>query len=201
MLDIAFVIRYCVSMKLSDWARKTGISYITAYRWFRAGGLPVPAIQTKTGTILVQEQDTSKGEAAVYARVSCSEQKQDLDRQVSRLVSWASENNVPVSRVVKEIGSGMNGRRRKLLSLLNDAKVTTIIVEHSDRLARFGVEHLRAALGASGRQIIILDEGEVSDDLVKDMFDILTSMCARLYGKRSAKNRAKRAMEAAGEGS
>jgi putative resolvase len=71
-----------------------------------------------------------------------------------------------------------------------------IVVEHRDRLARFGVEHLEAALSAQGRRIMVADPGETTDDLVRDMIDVLTSMCARLYGRRGARNRAMRAITA-----
>ena len=53
-----------------------------------------------------------------------------------------------------------------------------------------------AALKSRGGGVIVIDDAEIEDDLVRDMTDVLTSFCARLYGKRSARNRAKRAMEA-----
>ena len=72
-----------------------------------------------------------------------------------------------------------------------------IVVEHRDRLARFGTEHLAAVLAAQGRRNVVVDEGETDDDLVRDMIEVLTSMCARLYGRRGARNRALRALTAA----
>lgn len=81
------------------------------------------------------------------------------------------------------------------MRLLSDPEVTTIIVEHRDRLARFGFEYIETALMAQGRKIIVMEPGEVKDDLVQDMIEVLTSFCARLYGKRSARNRVKKAME------
>src|SRR5258708_5754087 len=74
--------------------------------------------------------------------------------------------------------------------------VTVIVVEHHDRLARFGTEQLDAALAAAGRRILVADRGETSDDLVRYMIEVLTSMCARLYGRRGARNRAMRAVAA-----
>jgi putative resolvase len=68
---------------------------------------------------------------------------------------------------------------------------------HRDRLARFGVEYLEAALAAQGRRVVVADPGETADDLVRDMIEVLTSMCARLYGRRGAGNRAMRALAAA----
>jgi putative resolvase len=72
-----------------------------------------------------------------------------------------------------------------------------IVVEHRDRLARFGVEQLEAALAAQGRRIVVADPGETTDDLVRDMIWVLTGMCARLYGRGGARNRAMRAVIAA----
>jgi len=187
-------------MRLSEWAEREGVHYQTAWRWFRDGQLPVPAIRTLSGTILVEVPRTSTesvGNVALYARVSSHDQRADLDRQVARLTEWATESGMGVDRVVTEVGSGMNGRRRKLARLLSDASVSTIVVEHGDRLARFGVEHLEAALSAQGRRIVVVDEGEVDDDLVRDITEVLTSFCARLYGRRGARNRAEKALNCA----
>jgi len=98
---------------------------------------------------------------------------------------------------VTEVGSGMNGRRRKLAKLLSDPTAMTIVAEHRDRLARFGVEHLEAALRAQGRRIVVVEDSEVEDDLVRDMTEVLTSFCARLYGRRGARNRAEKALRCA----
>lgn len=81
--------------------------------------------------------------------------------------------------------------------MLRDLSVTRIVVEHRDRFCRFGSEYVHAALAAQGRELVVVDSAEVDDDLVWDMTEILTSMCARLYGKRAAQNRAKRAVAAA----
>jgi putative resolvase len=136
---------------------------------------------------------------AIYARVSSEDQRADLDRQVARLVEHATGAGLAPTRVVSEVGSGLNGRRTKLLGLLRDAGVGTIVVEHRDRLARFGVEYLEAALAAQGRRLVVVEDAEVADDLVRDMVEVLTSFCARLYGRRSAKRRAGLAVEAAGK--
>lgn len=99
-----------------------------------------------------------------------------------------------VDEVVTEMGSGLNAKRPRLARLLADASVARIVVEHRDRLARLGVEHVGAALSAQGREILVVDEGEVDDDLVRDMTEVLTSFSARLYGRRGARNRALRAI-------
>ncbi len=110
-------------------------------------------------------------------------------------MEYATSNGYQVKGAIKEIGSGLNGKRKKLFSILRDPDIKTIIVEHKDRLVRFGFEYMEALLSSSGRRIIVVDETEMKDDLVQDMIDVLTSFCVRLYGRRSAKNRAKKAMK------
>jgi putative resolvase len=187
-------------VKLSEWAKLEGVHYQTAWRWYHEGLLPVPAIRTPSGAILVEVPRAGGGNAGrtvIYARVSSHDQREDLDRQVARVCQWTTNNNMVISEIITEVGSGMNGRRRKLAKLLSDAQVKTIVVEHRDRLARFGVEHLEAALLAQGRRIVVVDEDEVEDDLVRDMTEVLTSFCARLYGRRGARNRAEKALRCA----
>lgn len=185
-------------MKLSEWAREQGVSYQTAWRWVKDGKMPVPVHQAPSGTWIVEvARKQASGRVVAYCRVSSAGQKPDLDRQVARVVTGAARRGMPVSEVVTEVGSGLNGKRRKLHRILADRRVAVIVVEHKDRLARFGVEHLQAALSATGRELVILDPEETTDDLVEDMTDVLTSMCALLYGQRAAKNRAARAVAAA----
>jgi putative resolvase len=187
-------------MKLSEWAAQQGVHYQTAWRWWQHGTLPVPARQLASGTILVEVPAASAstgGRAVVYARVSAHDQRDDLDRQVSRVMAWAGGQQLAIDQVVSEVGSGLNGRRPKLARLLADPEVATIVVEHRDRLARFGVEQLQAALAAHGRRLLVADPSETTDDLVRDMVEVLTSFCARMYGRRGARNRAMRALTAA----
>ena len=102
-----------------------------------------------------------------------------------------------MAQVVAEVGSGMNGHRRELTKLLSDPAVTVIVVEHRDRLTRFGFEHLAASLSVAGGRIVVLDESETADDLVRDVTEVLTLLCARLYGRRSASRRAAKAVAVA----
>jgi predicted site-specific integrase-resolvase len=186
-------------MNLAAWAERNGVVRVTAYRWFRAGLLPVPARRVGR-LILVGEPIGEAGlraRAAVYARVSSADQKADLDRQVVRVTAWATDQQITVDKVVVEVGSALNGHRRQFLVLLRDQSVHRIVVEHRDRFCRLGSEYVQAALAAQGRELVVVDAAEVDDDLVRDMTEILTSMCARLYGKRAAENGAKRALAAA----
>ena len=184
-------------MKLSAWAKEQGISYRTALNWFHAGTLPVPARQLPTGTILVDPPARTSGVTVVaYCRVASHDQKTDLERQAGRVLTMCSERGIRIDRTVTEIGSGRGGRRTRLRTLLGDPMVSTIVVEHRDRLARFGVEYLQAALAAHDRTVVVLDDAELPDDLARDLTEVLTSMCARLYGRRSASRRAAAAVVA-----
>ena len=187
-------------MNLKEWAASQGISYAVARKWHAAGMLPVPSRKVG-GLVLIGDLGTDPPAAprstVVYARVSSPDQRPDLDRQVARVTGWATGQHLAVDRVVTEVGSALNGKRRKFLALLRDKTVTTIVVEHRDRFARFGAEYVQAALEADGRRLLVVDPAEVDDDLVRDVTEILTSLCARLYGRRAAANRAARAIECA----
>jgi len=129
--------------------------------------------------------------------VSSADQKDNLERQLGRLSQYASKERLPVIRAIAEIGSGLNGHRAKIMRLLADPEIKTVVVEHRDRLARFGSEYIEAALAACGRKLVVVDQTEMKDDLVQDMIAVLTSFCARLYGRRAARKRAAKALAAA----
>ncbi len=132
-----------------------------------------------------------------YARVSSSDQKSDLARQKLRLFEHAQREGWLLDGVIEEVGSALNGTRRKLLKVLANPSLGWLVVEHRDRLARFGFEMVEAVLRARGGGVVVIEDREVDDDLVRDMTEVLTSMCARLYGRRSARRRAERALQAA----
>ncbi|MCW2933003.1 MAG: Resolvase-like [Actinomycetia bacterium] len=176
------------------------MSYATARRWHASGRLPVAA--RKVGGLILVGDPGPRGDAgvtAVYARVSSAGQRADLDRQVARVAAWSAGQGLPVGRVVTEVGPAVDGERRKFLALLRDEAVTTIVAEHRGRFARFGAEYVEAALAAQGRRLLVVDPSEVDDDLVRDVTEILTSLCARLYGRRAAASRAARAVAVLGQ--
>lgn len=188
-------------MLVREWARREGLHPQTVWKWCREGTMPVPVEQTPTGAWLIHDPKyetapTITGRTVCYARVSSNDQKTDLQRQGDRLKAFAFNMGVDAPEVVTEVGSGMNDKRRKLNKLLADPTVTTIIVEHRDRLARMDVGLVESALEASGRRLIVIDDTELYDDLVQDMTEVLTSFCARLYDHKSAKHRAQQALEA-----
>ena len=191
-------------MRVKEWAEREGLNEQTVWKLCREGRMPVPFERTPTGLLLVHDpQYETKvttgvgGRTVCYARVSSSDQKADLVRQADRLKAFAVNLGVPDADVITEIGSGMNDRRRKLNQLLADPTVGTIVVEHRDRLARMNAGLVTSALMAQGRRVIVIDDTEVDDDLIRDMTEVLTSFCARLYGRRSAEHKASAAIKAA----
>jgi predicted site-specific integrase-resolvase len=186
---------------LKGWARRQGVGYSTARRWFGEGKLPVPARRVG-GLILAagQAAPPPAGITAVYARVPSAGQEPGLDRQVARVTAWAAGEGLAAGRVVTGAGSALNGKRRKFLALLRDEAVTVIVAGHRDRLARFGAGYAGAALGARGRRLLVADPSGADGGLVRDVTGVLTSRCARLHGQRAAGDRAARAAAvAAGE--
>ena len=124
--------------------------------------------------------------AAIYARVSSPEHRENLERQTARLADYCA------AQAVKEIASGMNDSRPRLLALLNDTRVTRIVVAHRDRLTRFGFHYLEALLQVQGRTIDVVNLAENDaendkEDLIADLVAIVYSFIARLYSPRRAK--------------
>jgi predicted site-specific integrase-resolvase len=193
-------------MKLKDYARQQGVSYRTAWRWWKAGKLP--GRQMDTGTILIEPEAApvraSRQQVAIYARVSSTEHKGDLESQAERLVAYCAARGHQVTKVVKEVGSGVNDARPKLLALLEDQGIGLIVVEHSDRLTRFGFRYLDTLLKTQGRAIEVVNQAEnCTEDLLADLTAIVYSFCARLYGQRRAQRKTEvivRELEAKGDG-
>ena len=181
-------------MKLSTYAKQQGISYSTALRWWKAG--QIQGYQAPTGTIIVTEAETPTHpheKVAVYARVSSAEHKENLERQAERLAQYCEARGYLVAHVVKEIASGVSDSRPKLLSLLKDTSITRIVVEHKDRLTRFGFHYLETLLETTGRHIEVVNVAENDkEDLIADLVAIVYSFTARLYGQRRAKRKTER---------
>ena len=185
-------------MKLSDYAKQQGVRYETAWRWFRDGKIKGRRIGVHT--ILVEEEQTPLPEhqarVAIYARVSEASNKPNLDSQAERLTAYCVAKGYQVAKVVKEIGSGINESRPKLLSLLEDQSLTLIVVEHKDRLTRFGFRYLETLLRGQGRAIEVVNLAENgTEDLLADLTAIIYSFCARLYGERRAKRKTEKIVQ------
>jgi len=175
-------------MKLSDWARKEGISYQTAWRMWKQNKLPYPARQLPTDTILIDVPDnisaSSKQIVFTYSRVSSAAKKDDLRRQKERCANFAEAKGWTVDKQFSEVASGLNDKRKELNKILNSPP-SKLIVEHKDRLTRFGFNYLELLLAKLGCEIVVINrDAEEEADLIKDMIAIVTSFCCRLYGMR-----------------
>lgn len=130
------------------------------------------------------------GIVCVYCRVSSHDKKADLDRQAERCLEFCCARGWSVDRVVKEIGSGMNDSRKKLTALLR-SQPGKIVVEHKDRLTRFGFAYFEELLPQTGCELVVINrDAEAKDDLVKDLVAVVTSFCCRLYGLRRGHRKA-----------
>ncbi|MFL5706485.1 MAG: IS607 family transposase [Ktedonobacteraceae bacterium] len=179
-------------MKLSDYARQQGVRYETAWRWFRDG--KIKGRRVGAHTILIEEERPSQasvgGLVAVYTRVSSAENTSNLDSQAQRLVAYCAVRGYQVSKVVKEIGSGVNDNRPQFLALLADPAISRIVIEHKDRGTRFGFRYIETLLRTSGREIEVVNQADTStEDVWADVTSIVYSFCARLYGQRRAKRK------------
>ena len=184
-------------MKLSTWAKKQGINYHTAYKWFHQGLIP-NSIKLPTGTILINEENNVKNKPeniVTYARVSNHSRKNELEYQVDRIAQYCSSKGYRVNKQYKEIASGMNDNRLQLWKML-DSNPTIIVVENKDRLTRFGFNYLQKLLEKQGCKVEVMNlDQEDETDLIKDLVSIITSFCCRLYGIRRAQNKIKKIKE------
>lgn len=180
-------------MKLSQYAKKMGVTYQTAHKWFKEGRID-GAYQLSTGTIVVPEENekSKRTKTIIYARVSSNEQRQtNLVTQAERLVDFCMANGWVIDDVVKEVGSGLNDNRKQLVKMLKDPTVKRIVVEHRDRLTRFGFHYLEILAEIEGFEIVVVNKTLDNDknDLMSDFTAIITSFCARLYSKRRQKRK------------
>lgn len=172
--------------KISQYAKMEKVTYRTIWNRIKRGLLKAEV--TSNGHILVVIDENKEQRVAIYCRVSSSENKSNLERQKERLLSYCAAKGYRVEKVVCEIGSGLNDNRRKLESLLLDKSITRIVVEHSDRFSRFGMNYIKKILELDGRTIEVINTCDNDrDDLMQDFVSIITSFTARLYGQRRSK--------------
>jgi predicted site-specific integrase-resolvase len=179
-------------MRLSQYAKQMGVSYRTAFRWWKAGSLD--AYQLDTGTIIVREPVSTEPptNVALYARVSSADRQADLERQMQRLKDYAAAKGYRVTKTVSELASGLNDSRPKFLKLLTDASIGVIVVEHKDRATRFGLTYIEQLMAMQGRRLEVIFPSDTDNDLVDDFIAVIASMASRIYGRRTSKRRAEK---------
>ncbi len=170
-------------MKLSEWARKMGISYRRAWQMFKDGKLPI-------GTILEDEPRgvVLENTVAIYSRASGHEDKDDLERQAERLKEYVLAKGYKIIHVVKEVGSGVKDTRPKLIELLRKKDYRILLVGHKDRLTRFGFNYIKLLFEEQGKTIEIVNGVEdEKEDLIKDFVSVIYSstLCKQ---RKSSKN-------------
>jgi predicted site-specific integrase-resolvase len=191
-------------MRLSTYAKESGISYKTAWRWWKNG--LISGTQLPTGTVILdnagKNSSSSKNpkdiRVSIYSRVSSSQNKDNLESQAKRLIDYSVAKGYQIVKVTKEIGSGLNDSRPKLLEILNKDINTfdILVVEHSDRLTRFKASYIQSALNLTNRKLEIVNVVDTDEqDLVQDFVSVITSFCARLYGKRRSKRKTEKLIE------
>lgn len=177
-------------MKLSDYAEERGVTYRTAWNRFNRGLIPGAVKDPLTGAIHISKSSsqTSTKSVALYARVSSNEHKENLIRQLSRLTEFATASGYVIRYSVKEIGSGVNDSRQKLMKLLEKPDWDVLVVEHKDRLTRFGFNYIEKLLNVSGKRIEVINPAtDEKSDLIQDMISVLYSFSARMYSRRKTK--------------
>lgn len=173
-------------MKLSDYAKKVGVTYRTAWNWFKTGTID-GAYQLPTGTVIVPDtvEDSQKYGVILYARTSSSNNKELLENQAKRLEAYAIAKGYKIKQIIKEFGSGLNDNRKQLSKILKEDKYDKIIVEHKDRLTRFGFNYIQLL---TGNRIEVINEAKEEDeDITQDLISIIHCFSSRIYGLRRSK--------------
>ncbi|XZO04349.1 MAG: IS607 family transposase [Microcoleus sp.] len=189
-------------VKPNEAANTLGVCLRTLRRWEAEG--KINTIKTPSGQrrydiekFIKTESEPEGGRATViYARVSTRPQKADLDRQVELLSAL-----YPGAEIVKEVGGGLNLRRKGLITLLGRVllrDIAVIVVAHKDRLARFGFDIIEWLCEQFDCKIVVLNQVSLSPhaELVQDIVAILHSFSSRLYSIRRIENQIKKELQA-----
>jgi putative resolvase len=185
--------------RLSEYAKDIGVAYVTAYRHFKKGLIP-NSKQIETGTILVGYEDPlieqASNRAIVYSRVSSNAMKNNLERQQRRLEDYAISRGYSIVLSVKEISSGMNDSRPKLQKILNSKDFDILVVEHKDRLTRFGFNYIETLLNKDNKKIEVVNISKNdNENLMEDLISIIYSFSARMYGQRKSRRKTEKLIQ------
>ena len=185
-------------IKASEYAKKMSLNVRTVYRYYHNG--KIKGYQDKeTGTIFIlnpfkneNNEDNLKNKVVLYARVSSSENKTNLESQLEKLRLFASAKGYQIVKEIKDIGSGLNDNRSKLNELfekeLNNFEI--LLVEHKDRLTRFGFNYIDIILKSHNKKIEVINLVDNNkEELIQDFVSVITSFCARIYSQRISKRK------------
>lgn len=182
------------TIKLSEWAVQNSYTYNGAYLKYKRGAIP-NSFSDEDGSIFVNINDETgskvkKGTAVLYSRCSSSKQRDDAVRQLERLEKFTTSRGLAITNSYIEIASGMNEDRKILNKILERNDFEFLVVENKDRLTRYGYKYIELFLKSKGITILVLNETKTDqDELMIDLVSVITSFCARLYGKRRSLNK------------
>ena len=175
-------------VKISEYAKLKGVSVRTLKRRIKEGLLKYE--KTDSGRIMIPIESLKDEYIVTYARVSSSENKDNLISQSKRLQDYCSAKGWIVKESIEEIGSGLNDERRKLIKLFLNPNITKVVVEHKDRLTRFGFNYLKNICDFHNTEIVILSkekqENSLEQELAEDIISIIHSFSGKLYGMRKS---------------
>ena len=185
-------------VKIGEAAKILGVNPQTLRRW-EEGGVIEPAKRTPKGTRLYSLQELLGVNdfaypTIAYARVSSSDQKEDLERQHAVLEAFCNKNGWQ-TEIIRDLGSGMNYNKKgleHLLELIVRGQMSRLVITHKDRLLRFGAEIVFRICELKGIEVVIINKGEqpsFEEELTRDVMEIMTVFCAKLYGRRSHKSK------------
>lgn len=183
-------------IKLSKFAKDLGVTKMTLWNWKKQGKLEFHKIgsmnfvdaDTYNKFIGIKEKKTES--IIIYCRVSSSQNKSNLESQKERMINYCMANGYKINDIVLEIGSGLNDHRPKLEKILSNCDFTKLVVEHKDRLTRFGFNYIELLLKTKGIEIEVVNNiADDKEDLIQDFVSVITSFCARIYGKRRSKRK------------
>lgn len=176
------------------------ISYMTLKRWKDEGKIQYKKLSEKKilydiDSILKNINVQNNRKNVIYARVSTSSQKSNLDRQIELIKSYMLSNGIKVDEIYSEIASGLNEDRQELNRLIQNIKenkISNIYISFKDRLTRFGFNYFKNIFAMYNTNIIVLDEQEETNkdfqqELVEDLISIVHHYSTKLYSNRRKK--------------
>lgn len=177
-----------MELKISEYAKINRVTQRTVWNWIKQNRVKIK--YTETGRVRIIVESDKEKQVAIYTRVSSTENKENLKLQTDRLINYCNAKGYKVTKVISEIGSGLNDQRPKLEKLLCDNNIDIIVVQHKDRLARFGINYIQKLLKLNNREIEIVNNIETEkEDLIQDFVSVITSFCACIYGQRRTKRK------------
>lgn len=180
--------------KLSDYAKKFSVTYRTAWNHFKLGKIDGAFLDERTKHVLIPVEsfkENATKRVALYARVSNNDAKDNLDRQLERIRNYSVSNGYNIVYEIKEISSGLNDQRPKLIKLFKKSDYDILVVENRDRLTRFGFNYIKTLLNTKNIEILVINniDDNQKNDLIADLISIMYSFSARIYGLRKGKDK------------